>query len=41
MVEFCDRCGGMMMPSTNMRGKTALTCKCGNIKQIGEKYFEI
>ncbi len=37
MVEFCDECGGMMLPSTTGQGigvKKVLKCKCGAIKPI-------
>jgi len=35
MVEFCDECGGMMLPSKK-DGIKVLKCKCGAIKPIAE-----
>ncbi len=35
MVEFCDECGGMMLPSKK-DGIKVLKCKCGTIKPIAE-----
>ena len=40
MVEFCDECGGMMLPSTVGEGigkKKVLKCKCGAIKPLEEE----
>jgi len=37
MVEFCDECGALMLP-TNFEGKKVFKCKCGAIKPfIDEK----
>ena len=39
MVEFCDECGSMMLPSTVGAGiglKRVLKCKCGAIKPIDQ-----
>ncbi|MFX1236486.1 MAG: RPA12/RPB9/RPC11 RNA polymerase family protein [Promethearchaeota archaeon] len=39
MVEFCDDCGGMMLPSTTGQGigrKKILRCKCGATKPIND-----
>ena len=35
MVEFCDECGGMMLPS-KVNGKLVLKCRCGNVKDLSE-----
>ena len=34
-MEFCDECGGMMLPST-IDGKQVLKCRCGAIKPLSE-----
>ncbi|MCK4688078.1 MAG: RPA12/RPB9/RPC11 RNA polymerase family protein [Candidatus Lokiarchaeota archaeon] len=34
-MEFCDECGGMMLPS-NKNGKKVFKCKCGSIKPFSE-----
>jgi len=36
MVEFCDECGGMMLPSKK-DGIKVLKCKCGAIKPFAEE----
>jgi DNA-directed RNA polymerase subunit M/transcription elongation factor TFIIS len=38
-MEFCDECGGMMLPS-NSDGKKVLKCKCGAIKPFIEEKSE-
>ena len=35
-MEFCDECGGMMLPS-KVNGKKAFKCKCGAIKDFSEE----
>ena len=35
-MEFCNECGGMMLPS-NVNGKKVLKCKCGAIKDFSEE----
>ena len=40
MVEFCNECGSMMLPSTTGAGigvRKVLKCKCGFIKPIDQK----
>ena len=40
MVEFCDECGGMMLPSTAGQGmglRKVLKCKCGAIKELDKE----
>jgi len=39
MVEFCDECGGMMLPS-NLDGKKVLKCKCGATKPISDEKID-
>lgn len=40
-MEFCDNCGGLMMPKKTKSGIT-LTCrKCGKRKKAKEKKFTI
>ena len=39
MVEFCDECGGMMLPS-KVNGKMVFKCKCGAIKPFSEEQKE-
>jgi len=34
-MEFCDKCGSIMMPSKDESGKMIFKCKCGNVKAIG------
>ena len=36
MVEFCDECGGLMLPS-KVDGVKVFKCKCGAIKPIAEE----
>ena len=39
VVEFCDECGSIMLPSTDGAGigvKKVLKCKCGAIKPIDQ-----
>lgn len=38
-MEFCDKCGSMMLPST-LEGKVILKCKCGAIKPFSEETSE-
>ncbi|MCF2137133.1 MAG: transcription factor S [Candidatus Thorarchaeota archaeon] len=34
-MEFCDKCGAMMVPVTLEDGKRVLKCRsCGNIKEL-------
>ena len=35
-MEFCDECGGMMLPST-VNGKKVFKCKCGATKPFSEE----
>ncbi len=35
-MEFCDECGGMMLPST-VNGKKVFKCKCGATKPFTEE----
>ncbi len=35
-MEFCDECGGLMLPS-KMGGKKVFKCKCGFIKPFSEE----
>lgn len=35
-MEFCDVCGGFMVPS-NQNGKKVFKCKCGASKSFSEK----
>jgi len=39
MVEFCDECGSLMLP-TMVDGKKVFKCKCGAIKPISEDKTE-
>ena len=39
-MEFCDKCGGMMLPSTQ-NGKKVLKCKCGYIKPFPEQKSDL
>lgn len=34
-MEFCDDCGGMMLPS-KQEGKKVFKCKCGAVKPFSE-----
>ena len=34
-MEFCDECGGMMLPS-KVEGKKVFKCKCGAIKPFSD-----
>jgi len=38
-MEFCDECGGMMLPST-IDGKKVFKCKCGATKPFSEELSE-
>ena len=38
-MEFCDECGGMMLPST-IDGEKVFKCKCGAIKPFSEERSE-
>jgi len=38
-MEFCDECGGMMLPST-IDGEKVFKCKCGAIKPFSEEKSE-
>ncbi|MEJ2251701.1 MAG: RPA12/RPB9/RPC11 RNA polymerase family protein [Candidatus Lokiarchaeota archaeon] len=35
-MEFCDECGGIMLPSKE-NGKKVFKCKCGNIKSFSDE----
>ena len=38
-MEFCDECGGMMMPS-KVNGKKVFKCKCGAVRPFSEESSE-
>jgi DNA-directed RNA polymerase subunit M len=38
-LEFCDECGGMMLPSS-INGKKVFKCKCGWVKPLEESQSE-
>lgn len=38
-MEFCDECGGMMLP-TKIEGKKVFKCKCGASKPLTEETSE-
>ena len=37
IMEFCDECGSMMLPST-VEGKKVFKCRCGAIKDFSDEY---
>jgi DNA-directed RNA polymerase subunit M len=39
MVEFCDECGNMMLPS-KVDGQKVFKCRCGAIKPISDEQTE-
>jgi transcription factor S len=37
MVEFCEKCGGMMLPSKDDNGNKVLKCRsCGHLKSFDD-----
>jgi len=38
-MEFCNECGGMMLPAS-INGKKVFKCKCGAIKPFSEGHSE-
>lgn len=38
-MEFCDECGGIMLPS-NAQGRKVFKCKCGAIKPFSEEQIK-
>ena len=40
MVEFCNKCGGVMLPSTIQERKALKCIKCGSLRHISEKHYD-
>ncbi|MFW9867668.1 MAG: hypothetical protein ACFFEN_16355 [Candidatus Thorarchaeota archaeon] len=40
MVEFCDNCGGMMLPSKGKKEKILVCNLCGQTKTLDEDIIE-
>lgn len=40
MVEFCEKCGNMLLPSKDNDGNKILKCRCGWIRTVDESKEE-
>jgi len=40
-MEFCDECGGLMLPSKDMEGNKIFKCKFGAIKPFSDERIEL
>ena len=41
-MEFCDKCGSMMVPATDDDGNRVLKCRsCGYSKEIGKRKMSV